>query len=644
MMSWLTPIGFLGLIGLIILIIIYIIKPNYQNKVISSTFIWKLSLKYTRRKIPISKLRNILLLICQILILTGAALMLAQPFISMDTSKSNGDVIIIVDSSASMHTGTAKQTRLERAIKAARTEADEALKNGNKVSVILAANKASFLVQQVALDQSQLVYDLFDQMEVEFEKLYTYGVPDIEGAMKLAEEITAYTKNARVSLYTDTQYLNAGNVQVHNVSDRSEWNAAILDVRAIMVENYYRIEIDVASYGADNQLEVMCEIFNVNDTGTTMEIELETVCSDDLITTLVLAYVADDMAESEAAHITENVSIFAYDQIYVHLSENDSLEYDNNFYLYGGKRPALRVQYSSPLPNSYWPSALMVLQDTMKEHWNLEIVEVPEGQEPALEGFDIYIFEHIAPKSVPTDGVVIYSDPDSLPSEAGVRFSPNGSQYTHGGAGILSEGESHPVMNNLDVSNVILTYFNPIISYDNYVPLAMYEQYPVVLLKEEVDQKILLLPFSMHYSNMALLPIFPFMLHNVINYFFPVTIEENKYEINDVVSLNARSDELNIVGPNTQITITKFPADLTLIVPGAFTLTQIPLSGKTVVDSIFVKIPAKESNINSEESVLQNPYFFEEAEMTNVDLLFYFALAVVGLLFIEWWLKSREQI
>ena len=68
MMSWLTPIGFLGLIGLIILIIIYIIKPNYQNKVISSTFIWKLSLKYTRRKIPISKLRNILLLICQILI------------------------------------------------------------------------------------------------------------------------------------------------------------------------------------------------------------------------------------------------------------------------------------------------------------------------------------------------------------------------------------------------------------------------------------------------------------------------------------------------------------------------------------------------------------------------------------------------
>ena len=62
-MSWLTPLGFLGFIGLIILIIIYIIKPNYQNKIISSTFIWKLSLKLRKKKIPVSKLRNIILFI-----------------------------------------------------------------------------------------------------------------------------------------------------------------------------------------------------------------------------------------------------------------------------------------------------------------------------------------------------------------------------------------------------------------------------------------------------------------------------------------------------------------------------------------------------------------------------------------------------
>ena len=80
-MSWLTPLGFLGLAGLIALIIIYIIKPNYQLKIVSSTFVWRLSLKLRKKKIPVNKLRNILLFICQVLIITSMAFLLAQPFI-----------------------------------------------------------------------------------------------------------------------------------------------------------------------------------------------------------------------------------------------------------------------------------------------------------------------------------------------------------------------------------------------------------------------------------------------------------------------------------------------------------------------------------------------------------------------------------
>ena len=80
-MSWLTPLGFLGLISILALIIIYIIKPNYENKFISSTFVWKLSLKYKKNKLPINKLRNVILFICQVLALTAASLIIAQPFL-----------------------------------------------------------------------------------------------------------------------------------------------------------------------------------------------------------------------------------------------------------------------------------------------------------------------------------------------------------------------------------------------------------------------------------------------------------------------------------------------------------------------------------------------------------------------------------
>ena len=87
-MSWLTPLGFLGLLGLVVLIIIYIIKPNFQNKIISSTYVWKRSLKFKKKKIPISNLRNILLFLCQVLIITAASLILAQPFL-MDEEGTN---------------------------------------------------------------------------------------------------------------------------------------------------------------------------------------------------------------------------------------------------------------------------------------------------------------------------------------------------------------------------------------------------------------------------------------------------------------------------------------------------------------------------------------------------------------------------
>ena len=48
-MSLLAPLGLLGLIGIVVLIIIYILKPNYQNKFIPSTFVWELSLKYKKK-------------------------------------------------------------------------------------------------------------------------------------------------------------------------------------------------------------------------------------------------------------------------------------------------------------------------------------------------------------------------------------------------------------------------------------------------------------------------------------------------------------------------------------------------------------------------------------------------------------------
>ena len=642
-MTWLVPLGFLGLIGLIILFIIYIIKPNFQLKYISTTYVWKRSMKFRKKKLPLNRLRNLLLFLCQVLVLTGATCIIAQPFIHVDTSKSDGDVILIIDASASMHAETNAKSRLERAVDAALTDANAALNAGKQVSVILASETASFLVQQADQAHAQLLYDALDVLYEEPETVFTYGTPDVEGAIKLAEEITSYAKNATVTLYTDMYYLNAGAVNVHNVNESSDWNAAILDVRAIMVENYYRIEIDVVSYGADTRLMLGYEIFNVDNTGVNKEGEIEVFCSGDAVSTVVLGYVPADMPEAEAELIDEQIAIFSYEQIFARLSVYDSLEYDNVFNLYGGQKPVLKVQYYSALPNNFWSSSLLVLQDIVRDRWDLQIEEVRDG-DPATEGFDIYIFEHEAPSIVPADGVVIYSNVPNPPADTGVRMgSVSGTSQTEL---FLSAAESHPIMNNLDPSRISITKLIEIVSYDDYIPLMTYMDYPLLMLKEDVDQRILMMPFSLHYSNLALVPDFPLLMKNMVDYFFPVTMTEHVYQANDTIALNARADLLEVTGPSPEMeyAFEQFPAQLKLTMPGTYTTKQTPMSGNIVRENFFVKIPASESNIYLEEAILTNPYFFEETESTDVDLLFYFALAVVTLLFLEWWLKSREQI
>ena len=61
-MSFLNPAGLWGLLGIPALILIYIIKPKFLEKKVTSTFIWKLSQKYQKKKLP-WQITNLLLFV-----------------------------------------------------------------------------------------------------------------------------------------------------------------------------------------------------------------------------------------------------------------------------------------------------------------------------------------------------------------------------------------------------------------------------------------------------------------------------------------------------------------------------------------------------------------------------------------------------
>ena len=199
-MSWLTPLGFLGLIGILILILIYILKPNYQQKFISSTFVWELSLKYRRKKIPINKFRNILLFICQVLVITSCAFILAQPVIAENQKPEVLEKVAIIDASASMRSSYDDVTRYERAISEVSTLAEDVFANGGYMTVIVAGKDASYVAQRATAEESLELLSTLEEMIDE--DTCTYGKADIEGAVKLAQKVVDANADTEVLLYT----------------------------------------------------------------------------------------------------------------------------------------------------------------------------------------------------------------------------------------------------------------------------------------------------------------------------------------------------------------------------------------------------------------------------------------------------------
>ena len=311
----------------------------------------------------------------------------------------------------------------------------------------------------------------------------------------------------------------------------------------------------------------------------------------------------------------------------------------------------IRIQYCSsgqdPLsgeqlgPNVFFQEVLAVLKKNYEAKWDLDITEVKRGQAPALEGFDFYIFEHSMPEKLPTDGVILLVDPLGSPSGAGFRVEKvvdmsKKSVY-------LGQEETHPILNNIEATNITVSRYLKVSYEPEYTMLLSYAGDPMLLVRNDEDAQVAVMCFSLHYSNLALLMDFPLMMRNLFEYFFPSTVDGNSFETEQTVSVNCRGDELKVKGYETDLTLTAFPAQLKLSLPGSYQLSQTTRAGKAVSTTVYVRVPRAESDIFAEEGAITGPYYEVDESDYYQDLLLYLAGALVFLLLLEWYLQHKES-
>lgn len=251
-MRFLFPLGFLALIGIPVLILIYIIKNRYTEQTVTSTYLWTLSEKFLKRRVPINRITGILSLILQILSVVAIALILTHPIIAVPGAADA--YCFIIDGSGSMNIVEDGKTRFESGKEEIAKIIDDAMP-GSIYTYVLAGNTTATVFENNG--DKERAKTLVNDSSV------SYVASGLTDALATAQSYFDDFPYAKIYLVTDKNYEDTQNVQVVKVGSAVE-NYALSDVEQDLSQG--TVNGDLVYYGnAEDAPEVSVDIYYDGD-------------------------------------------------------------------------------------------------------------------------------------------------------------------------------------------------------------------------------------------------------------------------------------------------------------------------------------------------------------------------------------------
>ena len=611
-MRFLNPAGLWLLLLIPILIIIYIIRARHEERSVSSTFIWKLSLRFMKKNLPFHKFRKILLFTCQLLMILAVALLVSKPALVTDGGAK--EYILILDGSVSMNIANAEgETRFERAIEMVKETVNGA-PYGTPVSIILADENPTFLAER-------------SENETEIGLALKYakcgnGFGSITDALSLAELICEKNAVTDVILFTDCDYESAENINVVNVSE-DEWNVSVASLSYEKQEKEYIFTATLLNSGVGKDVAVALSV-----DGKALDVKLVRCEAD---------------AETTVSFTTDEVSDF--DVATVYTEAKDGLADDNSYSVCKRSDNEISVLLVSPSP-LYLESVLGVMNCTVTVANTLE--------EATLSGYGLYIFDGISPEALPTDGSIWLFDPEIAPSgmsigekkgnEASLTLSKKGSSTLHSA-----------LASAMKFSDVSVSSYAKIVAGKAWESLlACGDDTVLFTRKESSGMKTVVFAFDLHDSNLPLLVDYVMLVKELLAYSVPEMLTDTDYAVGESLSIAVLplSETIYLKTPDGGVvTLSNKASSASLIADsiGVYTAVQTLTNDSAQYVDFFVHIPLSEMkdepvvssiSINLGET---NTADTPEAEDGLNEIWFWVLAALLFLILAEWGVYYYEQ-
>ncbi|HQA66098.1 MAG: BatA and WFA domain-containing protein [Clostridiaceae bacterium] len=543
---------FLSFMPLVVLM--YILKQKFEERQISSIYLWQQVLKDIEVNTPWQKLKKNLLLFLQLLSILFLVFALSDPYLYTGGGM-HSNLVIVIDNTGSMNARYENGTRLAKA----KQLAEEMIsRSGTKANItLLTVGRSPRVEIGKTTDKGEAISKLRGINPGNSSGNINDSVSLVRAMIKQYEGSDSY----KAVFYTDSPV------------NTEDLNAEVVPLASELVN----VSLDYISYSDDNgKLTVLVRASNRSNTSLKREISL---------------YGNDKVMDIKNVEIPAGETMSVYFEgisanapyIWAELTEKDDLVEDNQVYgVLNFSKPKKVLLISTG--NAFIERALS----------NIEGLELYKTNPDADidEGYDLYIFDSTMPSILTESGSVL-------------TVNPTGAELQGGIADIAT----HTITKYMENANFTVSKLK-----DMEVPfwadiLIKVGDNAAAISGEYKGRKMAVIGFDLHDSDFPLTTEYPIFMYNLAAYLVGIDTEgKTSYVCGDAIDLS----------PNPEVTeaVVKDPEGieyrLELAYPmlpfdntgqyGVYELTQ-KIDETEKVSSFAVNFPTESESVNSKQEV-----------------------------------------
>lgn len=495
-MHFLSPLSLLWLLpisGLIVLM--YILKLRRQDVIVSSTFLWRQVIRDVQANAPFQKLRKNLLLLLQLIAAALIIFALARPFLRA-ISLGGRNIVVIVDTSASMRATDVSPSRLEVARRRAQELVSD-MRPGDQMMILSAAARpqavTGFTGERAELRRA-------------IGSLQPHDTPtNMRDALNLAADLVASRdneQNGRIELISDGGFEN----EAGEPGSAQQFTLANLNLGKTHVtfhpigSGHDNVGITAVDFrrnlGSDKtvQLLVVTHNFSAQPKKFTEEI-----------------YAEDELMDAHEVSLPPNgEDVEPYDlpepaqpvKMRIHLDLKDDLAADNEAALILKPRKLLKVLLVG--------QSNVFLENALTVDPGVDLSKAAQFTSGSGKGFDVVVFNETAPAHLPEGNYLfLHCASDQAPVQV---------SGTMGNVAAADWERDHPVLRYVDFGTDPFSHVLKAAPLGWGKELAVGESGSLVAVGEKDKMRSEFVGFSLTESMFPLRVAFPIFISNSVRW------------------------------------------------------------------------------------------------------------------------------